>query len=216
MYEFEPVTTSLSAHYGLRSVSPNMAEEAPKITLRPPSHTTQTNDGSVLEPPPLDWIKGTWHVTHSTLPMWKSKHNVRITYTPLPSTRPNDTPQIDDLVEYENTPGGKTKSVHGVDTPSVAPNGTSALAYDWRGKGLLKIAGSHWEILGYGEEANGNAWIVTCFAKTLFTPQGIDVYSRKSEGLQEQTMDSIKAAMKEIGDADFKSLAGTIFRCGSG
>lgn len=170
------------------------------IVLRAPS--TSSASSSTFEPPDLSWLQGTWHVTHATLPMWKSKRNVKITYKKL-----SDTPtKIDDLVEYQPLSSNKQKSVHGVDTASPAVKG----AWDWRGKGWLKIASSHWEVLGYGTH-EGRDWAVTYFAKTLFTPAGIDVYSRQKGGLSEDTLAGIKASLADIDDVNVKKLATEIF-----
>lgn len=35
-------------------------------------------DDTDFEPPSLEWLAGTWHFTHSTLPIWKDKRNVRV------------------------------------------------------------------------------------------------------------------------------------------
>jgi hypothetical protein len=151
--------------------------------------------------PAIDFLNGTWHVIHSTLPMWKSNRNVRITYAPLP-----DAPgKLDDLVEYQSLTGEKLKSIHGIDTP----NQTFPGSYDWRGKGWLKIASSHWEVLGYGAEEGG--WAVTYFAKTLFTPAGIDVYAKEKGGLSAQLVQQIQNEMKKIEDDNFRKMLEGIF-----
>jgi hypothetical protein len=151
--------------------------------------------------------------------MWRKNKNVVITYTPVPNTSPA---QIDDVVTYQplSSPSN-TKTVHGLDKPFDVPNtmstsdgnygnDTASLAYNWRGKGWLMIASSKWEILGYGdEEGTGNAWVVTYFAKTLFTPAGIDVYSRKGK-LGVEMVESIKAKLAGFG-GDVAKLAGEVF-----
>lgn len=171
------------------------------LTFRPP-HTTAA--GAYDPPfwaPSLEFVSGTWHVTYSTLPMWKKNKNVKITYTPLSVPAG----ALDDLVEYNPIDGDKQKTIRGVDTPDP----TRHAAYNWRGKGLLKIASSHWEILGYGEEDDG--WMVTFFSKTMFTPAGIDIYSRRQGGVPEQTLERIRAEIKRVDDTAFRSLVDEIF-----
>ncbi|EDU41483.1 hypothetical protein PtrSN002B_009339 [Pyrenophora tritici-repentis] len=186
-------------------------------TLRAPSSLPTTAASPSLTPPLLSWLSGVWNVTHSTLPMWKKSRNVQITYNAIPSTSPA---QIDDLVTYQNLTSDKVKTVKGVDKPFEVPNTEAAgeadgsekasLGYNWRGKGLLMIATSKWEILGYGdEEGTGNSWVVTYFAKTLFTPAGIDFYSRKG-ALAPQTIEDIKTGLKGLG-GDLANLAENIF-----
>lgn len=148
--------------------------------------------------PSVDELLGTWTVTHSTLSMWRSAKNVRITYKSL-DAKPDGRARIDDLVEYE--PSGKEgvrKSVAGVDTRSSTDGG-----WDWRGKGMLCFVTSHWEVLGWGETtaADGSTarWAVTWFAPTLFTKEGIDVYSSRAEGTEKGLYEKIHKALRGIG-----------------
>ncbi|EMD95160.1 hypothetical protein COCC4DRAFT_34231 [Bipolaris maydis ATCC 48331] len=190
------------------------------VTLRAPSSLPATESSASISPPQLSWLSGSWNVTHSTLPMWKKNRNVRITYTPIASSTP---PQIDDVVTYQGLNSDALKTVHGIDKPFDVPNAAppagaeggagdvASLGYNWRGKGWLVIATSKWEILGYGDEqGTGNSWVVTYFAKTLFTPAGIDVYSRKAS-LTPQAIDDIKAALAALG-GDVAKLAGQMFQ----
>ncbi|KAL1606162.1 hypothetical protein SLS60_003563 [Paraconiothyrium brasiliense] len=173
------------------------------VTLRAPSSLPTTEPSPSIAPPTLQWLSGPWNVTHSTLPMWKKNKNVVITYTPITSASP---PRIDDLVTYQPISSSSTKTVHGVDKPFSVPNTAdsgeeekASLAYNWRGKGWLMIASSKWEILAHGEEeGTGNAYVVTFFAKTLFTPAGVDVYSRKGI-LKAETVEAIKAGLAGLG-----------------
>jgi len=163
-------------------------------------------EGTKPNPPTNDFIIGTWHVTHSSLPLWKGKRNVKITYKLLPKEL--GVQKIDDLVQYQAVNSDKIKSVHGVDTPTPGNPG----AWDWRGKGWLMIASSHWECLGFGHTDDGNQWMVTYFAKTLFTPAGIDVYSRNKEGLPMETVDGILETLKGLGDRNIAELANGVFQ----
>ncbi|KAJ5820483.1 hypothetical protein N7474_006074 [Penicillium riverlandense] len=165
------------------------------------------SNGNKCVPPVNDWIIGTWHVTHSSLPLWKGKRNVNITYETLPADSSGVT-KIDDLVSYQATGSDKIKSVHGVDTPSPGNPG----AWDWRGKGWLVIASSHWECLGFGHADENNKWMVTYFAKTLFTPAGIDIYSRNKQGLPQATIDEILQTIREFGVTELTELANRIFQ----
>jgi len=178
------------------------------IAVRPPSkHASSAPAASPFAPPPLEWLLRTWTVTHSTLGMWRSAQNVRITYKALPARPGSDLARVDDLVEYESNRPGRSgvKSVAGVDTASPANPTTGAAAesgaWDWRGKGWLFFVGSHWEVLGWGERplADGGVerWVVTWFAPTLFTKEGVDLYSDRREGLSEETAREITAALEK-------------------
>ncbi|KAK6844968.1 hypothetical protein PG995_015078 [Apiospora arundinis] len=188
---------------------------APSVYLTDKSQPS-TTDGAAFVSPPLEWLYRTWSVTHSTLPMWRSARNVRITYKPLPSTAKPGEVHIDDLVEYEKAnKSGAYKTVAGVDKPDP----TVPASWNWRGKGWLVIASSHWEVLGWGERpltsavasasasageqpvATVERWVVTWFAATLFTPEGIDIYSDRPEGLSPETVAGVTAALKSLQSA---------------
>lgn len=73
------------------------------------------------------------------------------------------------------------------------------------------IASSHWECLGFGRVDDGNEWVVTYFAKTLFTPAGIDVYSRGREGLEGVVVDGILGALRGLGIEEIGGLVEGVF-----
>lgn len=172
------------------------------LSFRAPSTCKEQSSSSTnFTAPDVSFLQGTWLVTHSTLPMWKNNRNVAITYTSLES----NAEVLDDLVEYQPLASDKHKRVQGVDTPDAATPG----AYNWRGSGWLKIASSHWQVLGYGDDDGG--WAVTYFQKTLFTPAGIDVYARRKGGLSHELLERIKSEISAVKDDDFAKLAGSMF-----
>ena len=177
-----------------------------KIILRPPFCTSNADD---FTPPITDWLSGSWDITHSTLPMWKSKRNVTITYKclePVAGGTIQGTDRLDSVVSYQPITSDKIKTVHGIEKAS----GKDACAWDWRGKGWLVVASSHWEILGHGNQGRGE-WLVTFFAKTLFTPAGIDIYSRSGNGLSGDTVRGIKEALSKSENPTVQHLASEIF-----
>ncbi|UNI19888.1 hypothetical protein JDV02_006032 [Purpureocillium takamizusanense] len=164
------------------------------------SGAASDTDGSTPSEPSVEWLTGTWTVTHSTLSMWRSARNVRISYRPMPP-KADGRPRVDDLVEYEPTDKQAVrKTVQGVDTQADAARG-----WDWRGKGWLFFVGSHWEVLGWGEETAADGarerWAVTWFAPTLFTKEGVDVYCDRREGLSEATYKRVEEALTKLGAA---------------
>ena len=171
------------------------------LTFRPPHTTPAGAYDPPFDGPSIDFLAGVWHVTHSTLPMWKKNKNVKITYKPLSAPAG----ALDDLVEYNPINGDKHKTVHGIDKPDATRHST----YNWKGRGLLMIASSHWEVLGYGEEDGG--WMVTFFSKTMFTPAGIDVYARRMGGLSDLMIERIRAEIKKVDDSEFQKTADDLF-----
>ncbi|KLU91507.1 hypothetical protein MAPG_10025, partial [Magnaporthiopsis poae ATCC 64411] len=128
-----------------------MSSPAAAITLRAPSKyassSSSASSPASYSGPSAEFLHRTWSVTHSTLSMWRTARNVRITYKPLPSSSSSPA-RIDDLVEYENRSGkGGVKSVAGVDTACSGDddddNNNNNTSWDWRGKGLLFFVTSH-------------------------------------------------------------------------
>jgi hypothetical protein len=179
---------------------------ATAFKIRPPKKYASQSNAAEFQPPSNEWLEGTWYVTHTSLPLWKNCRNVNITYTRLPKDD-QGVERIDDLVTYQPKNSDKIKTVHGVDAPK-----DQASAWEWRGKGLLMIASSNWELLGYGDLPNGHQWAVTYFAKTLFTPEGIDIYSRKKEGLPEEAIEGIQTSLRCIPAKEVDSLVGRLYQ----
>lgn len=104
-------------------------------------------------------------------------------------------------MQYEKTSGkGGVKTVSGVDT---AAGSSDTGSWDWRGKGLLGFVTSHWEVLGWGERAGEGEegterWAVTWFAPTLFTKEGVDLYSDRKVGMSPALAADILAGLKGL------------------
>jgi len=157
-------------------------------------------------PPTVRWLAGTWHVTHSTLPMWKKARNVNITYARIPGCT-----KLLDTVRYQSRNSDKIKTITGWDKP-----GADSGIWDWRGKGWLKWITSHWEVLGHGDIrcVDGEQWVVTYFEESLFTPAGLDIYCRMREGLTPQVshgLEQVIEALKEAESEVVRKLAGELF-----
>jgi hypothetical protein len=182
---------------------PHTAGSMADVHFRPPS-TIAGAASSTFVPPPLSFVEGMWHVAYSTLPMWKSNRNVTITYTPHPDIEG----AWDNLVKYQPVSSEKWKTVEGVEKPD--PNVASA--WNWRGNGWLKIASSHWQVLGYG--GNGQeAWCVIWFEKTLFTPAGMDVLVKRSpkDGSTDSVLKDIHAHIDRVNEPTLKQQSDKLF-----
>lgn len=91
---------------------------------------------------------------------------------------------LDEVKYLKNT---KAKTIKGYDYPDTKNNN----AFTWRGKGLLIIAKSKWEVKLMDEQKQ---WAVIYFSKTLFTPEGVDIISRTA-ALDKSTLEVIKTKM---------------------
>ena len=178
------------------------------ITLRLPTvyAAPSASTASHTVPSP-EWIKGRWYITHSSLPLWKDKRDVALDYALLPPDSKGIV-KIEDTTSYRPLSSTSAKIIRGVDTPQ---GGKHEGAYDWRGYGWLKVASSHWEILGHGDCGAGRQWMVTHFHKTLFTPEGIDIYSREKRGLPAETLAEIRKALGGLEHQNFKKLVDALF-----
>jgi len=125
---------------------------------------------------------------------------------------------MDDVVSYESRsakPGGKPSTVKGVDRLEAGAVGR----WKWRGAGWLKIATSQWQLLGFHvsqdspAESEDPEWVVTYFASTLFTPAGLDIYSRTKDGLSDVFVEGLVEELGSLG-ADVAPLVkdGGMFR----
>lgn len=170
------------------------------IKIRVPRHYAgQSPDAS--EPPPIEWLHRSWTVTHSTLKRWRTAQNLTITYGPHPAT---SSPRVTDNVTYQSKGQRKLKTVSGIDTAAG-----DTTVWDWRGSGLLKPISCRWELLGWGErtvEGKSEKWAVTWFAKTLFTEEGVDVYTDRREGMSEETAAAIRTALEGLGREELAKL----------
>ena len=52
---------------------------------------------------------------------------------------------------------------------------------------------------------------MTMFAKTVFTPAGLDVYSGNASGVRADTLTAIKKALAEVEDESVRKLASEMF-----
>ena len=133
-------------------------------------------------------------------------------YSIIPASKAQDVPnKFDDTTSYQPINSVKFKTFNGIDTAC----GTDTSVWNWRGKGWLTIATTHWEVLGYGdlpEEAGApGQWLVTYFTATKFTNAGISVFSRTKEGNSEIVVRDILESLAGIENEAVKKLAGEMF-----
>lgn len=199
-----PGGTTITVDTSATAPAPLQPSSSISISLRSPKkYKPKLPSSTAFTSPPLEWLEGTWSVTHSTLPMWRKAKNVRITYRIISSATSDGPILLDDEVTSEPTQRTflpQPKSIKGVDTADGEGG------WDWRGRGWLKIASSHWEILGWGEKGD-EKWVVTWFAPSLFTPAGLDIYSSKKDGIGSELLEQIQTALQELEAKEMADLA---------
>lgn len=117
--------------------------------------------------------------------MWLDGSKTNPTFNYTVSEKNGKTFLIDEVKYIKN---GKTKTINGFDYL----DSNNDKAFTWQGKGFLAIAKSHWEIKLLDEK---NEWAVIWFSKTLFTPEGVDIISKK-QTLDKTTLEEIKTKMQ--------------------
>ncbi len=128
---------------------------------------------------------GTWFICSSNFPMWLKgdKTNPTFTYS-IPSRKAHSTVLLD---EVKYLKWGKPKTLTGFDYQDT----TDSSAFVWRGKGILSLVRSRWNVVLIDPHGQ---WAVIWFSKTWFTPEGVDIISR-SPHLSAKTRNYIRALM---------------------
>ncbi len=101
---------------------------------------------------------------------------------------------------------------HGTIEPSISAEEGTALTGQGEGGETEGARGAGAD--DGGDEvtpAAANQWVVTYFAKTWFTPAGIDIYSRHPGGLGNAAVASIKNALAQVDDAEIQALSQNLF-----
>lgn len=141
----------------------------------------------------LSKLEGTWYVNMSNFKMWLKgdKLNPKFIY----SIKMNgDVVGLNDTVCYKKN--NKDKTILGFDTPE----NETATKFTWRGKGLLFLFKSRWEI-----RFSNDQYTIIYFKKTIATDEGYDVISRQKK-LDEATIASIKMKLKTLGINEMLTL----------
>ncbi|KIO28164.1 hypothetical protein M407DRAFT_22644 [Tulasnella calospora MUT 4182] len=173
---------------------------------------------------PYDRLMESWAVVASTLPLWKNRKNVTITYQPTEGG--SSASGFLDIVEFNNLksdpekPPSKVVGVDKNECPAAFENSDSrseenAAKFKWRGKGPLAISSSKWQILGYflaeDPARKDEDWVVTYFGKTLFTPAGLDIYVRNPKVFSREKVQRLIKACQQNEDETVRKVAADFF-----
>lgn len=77
----------------------------------------------------------------------------------------------------------------------------------------MKVASSHWEILGYGRLEDGREWAVTYFAATIFSSAGVDIYAKEKErgGSDPGVVQAVRDALMGMEDPALRKLGEELY-----
>ncbi|GAB4010722.1 hypothetical protein GCM10028808_22440 [Spirosoma migulaei] len=132
-------------------------------------------------------LVGTWFICSTSFPMWLKGDKTNPTFTYAITDKKGETNVLLDTVKYQQK--GELKTLTGFDYQVKADSS----AFVWRGKGLLGLVHSKWNVVL--QDPDGQ-WAVIWFSKTLFTPEGVDIISRTPQ-LSEKTLNHIKSLMAD-------------------
>ncbi|KAE8549508.1 hypothetical protein TMatcc_000516 [Talaromyces marneffei ATCC 18224] len=128
--------------------------------------------------PSIDWLSGRWHISHSSLPMWRDKRNCTVDYAPL-APAASMLPRVDDMVHYQMLNSDSVSQIHAINT---GWKGNPA-GWTWRGTGwITQFISCDWEIFGYGELSGGGHWMIMHFRATWLSKAGLDLFTRGVDG----------------------------------
>lgn len=130
-------------------------------------------------------LVGTWFICYSNFPMWLKGDKTEPTFNYTITTRKGEKVLLDEVKYLKNK---RQKTITGYDYQDEK----DSTAFVWRGKGILGLLKSEWRVALL--DPNGQ-WAVIAFSKTLFTPAGVDIISRKPE-ISESTLQEIKQLME--------------------
>lgn len=120
----------------------------------------------------LEAWAGRWYIVQTSLPFWQQRSHPCVNYT---LENHQGQPRLLDEVSYLNA-SGQPRRVLGYDYLVQHPAGQFLwLAKPW----YLFFLRSRWGVLAHDPDCS--EWAVTCFSKTLFTPAGLDIYSRSPQ-----------------------------------
>jgi hypothetical protein len=127
-------------------------------------------------------LEGKWHVVASNFPMWLDGKNLNPTFNYTNFKTNNELLKFDDLVLYSKN--GKEKKIKGRDKQKEK----GKLKFQWRGKGLLGLFVSRWQVVA--NDAEGQ-WIAVYATATLVSPESLDILSRNKKMPEHQLKDII-------------------------
>ncbi|KAL9009987.1 MAG: hypothetical protein Q9173_005037 [Seirophora scorigena] len=167
------------------------------FVLRPSLLALPTSDASTFQPPSTNDLLGDWWIVQTSLPYWRDKRNVKITYTQLANDN-TATLSVQDDASYQLLDSDKTKMIRGINTLSQRDQPG---AWDWRGTGWVKIVSNHWKILAYGPGGGEEMeWLLIHTEKSFFTPAAVHVYSRVKTALPRFVKDALVDALVDSRD----------------
>ncbi|PWN52578.1 hypothetical protein IE53DRAFT_384987 [Violaceomyces palustris] len=154
---------------------PSLPRRGGEPRIYPPDQSYPPTHPLHLSNRPDQRIQGEWSIVASTLPLWRKRKNVIISYRTLPplgdqagsAVRFSDSIRYDsrrrerdgkkgnvkaslDLEKEKGGGGGESKGgfIKGINV--LDDRGFNGASFHWKGSGLLRLFNSRWQVVGYG------------------------------------------------------------------
>ncbi|GLB09584.1 hypothetical protein AtubIFM57258_005509 [Aspergillus tubingensis] len=175
-------------------------------------HHHPSPEHSPPSPLPTTNILGTWYITRSSSPFWSDKRNPTITLTADTTTTPPGTlplsalsqatttspaPILTNKTSYQTLSSSSVRTTTGTDRAISDGKQHGPIQMEWRGSGWLRMVSAQWEILGWGG-ADDDEWLLVFANKSMFTPAGISLYSRRKKGVDELVWAGIEVELRGL------------------
>lgn len=119
--------------------------------------------------PILHEITGSWHVQYTNFPMWLKGDKLYPQFYYKVETKRGKTGLVDTVKYIQQE---RERTIKGFDYPQNKEN----TQFIWKNSGWFEILQSKWDIV-YMDDTQ--EWMAIHFSKTLFTPEGFDIITRK-------------------------------------
>lgn len=170
-------------------------------TIASPADPQQSAD----TPFKINDFLGQWYLVRTSNTFWKDKRNVRMEHTESGHDR-----FFYQAVKSDGGGRGRggIKTMEGRNTP--VPDAVST--FSWQGKGLLRLFGATWEILGYNEMGEaGRSWMITFQHKTMFTSPAVNVACRSPDGFNDADRQQVEDWLIGLGEETFTTAVQGIY-----
>ncbi|RAR10695.1 atp-dependent rna helicase dbp9 [Stemphylium lycopersici] len=200
---------SASAHYAHDGCPRRVGAKGVQARLPPTFNTTSHhNHGKHWPAPPVGFYFKPWSMILASNTQYAAFRNLQYDPTPID---PSDPPGlVNDLFSFQLPGNSSVITTYGVDTPH--PHLSAVL--DFAGTGIIAGATSQYSILVWGCDANRVPYYASYSTAVNFTstPSGIDLMSTTDQGPDQETMDAVVNALKDLGSAEITGLVGELER----
>lgn len=75
----------------------------------------------------------------------------------------------------------------------------------------MRLFTARWEILGFGNEASGESWLMTFQHKTLFTSPAVNISCKNGHKLSDETSKTLEEWLKSLGNEELAKVVNDMY-----